>query len=562
MSRLFPLIAASLLADTDNHSEGGGFTDGPMEDGEFEDGIEDDEFRAGDLKLLDDDNGKSADQLIDTVNRHTQIVQRFEGDIAKVQDFARRAVPDTQKLLAEAKRNAKAEWIPAGSVREFEALYLDSDDTPKMGRHTVSIPLPGGQTYQQKRHGVLTDPHPVIEEQKRAQRAYDGLVVAIMRARARKLAGAQRYSDPLVQVAWVQLRGALRSLPGTIGKYFRVKLDDADWLRSVIDGSAGSGGEVIPDPELAGLRRPTDLARRIPGLVGVRPAPSRSFHPIRVTGRILGQTRRVTEADPSRFPSTKFTTAKSTITVVDQVYMALLDNLFAGDAAGMLADPLGFVMSWIDEGRMDTMELAFLHSDGDGDIADVQGTWTMGGYYSAGDLDGATSALGWWQGWRARAAADSNTLSAGGSFDMADHFGALELLGNLANDAVAITGLHCLYTQLLGNSIFTTWEKMGPAATQITGTMGMIGNTRLVISEFMADEFDSSSGVYTGSNASSAITYVNASRYDYYDLAAGAGEFEAERVEYGAQYVGAVDRGILDYNGIPTEKPAAILYNL
>ncbi len=515
--------------------------------------------RAGDISLINE--GDAHERLFETINEHTELLRAVAGDAAQRDDLIRRMVPDAQEALREAKASARAVYTPGGNLALFEARYLDDNDVPQMGRHTVQVPTPGGME-QERRHGILTEPNPVTREQQDAQRAYDGLVLAIMRTRAMRLTGAARWQDPLVMRSWMVLRKTLRSLPGKTGEFFKRKLDDADYLRSVLDGSTGSGGELIPDPELAGLRRPTDLIRRVPGLVSVMPAPSRSFHPITVSGRILGKKRRVTGANPSRFPHTKFSTAKSTITVVDQVYMALMDSLFTADAAQMLGDPMGFVMRWLNEGRMDTLEIAMLHGDASGDIADVEGTWTLGGVYDAGALSGSDSPLGWWQGWRARAAADGNTLSAGGSFDMTDHFGALELLGNLHGGAVAITGLHALYTQILGNSIFTTWDKMGPQATQITGTMGNLAGTPLVISEFMTDEFDSTNGVYTGSNASSAMLYVAANRYNLYDLAAGAGDFRAEYPDMGAEYTGVVDRSILDFDGISGEKPAALLYSL
>jgi hypothetical protein len=78
----------------------------------------------------------------------------------------------------------------------------------------------------------------------------------------------------------------------------------------------------------------------------------------------------------------------------------------------------------------------------------------------------------------------------------------------------------------------------------------------------MADEFDSSSGLYTGSNASSSFVYVNPGAYDYYELAEGADDYDAMYPERGAQYIGKVRRGVLTPNVVSGETPCAELYNL
>lgn len=557
MSRLlFP----ALLAASHTRTSRGSLT--LEEDGEFESELEEDDGaleRLGDMKPLND--GDAAERLLERINLHHTALRELDGDAQRRGEQSERMLVEVRDLISRSKAEARMEWQPGGALLDFESRYFVGD-RPVLGRHAVQEMMPTGEMVEEKRHGILTDPWPVRPEQQRAQRAYAGFILATDRASRRKLTTHERWRDPLVVASWRALKRALEGLPGRAGAFYREKLSDKVWLRSVIDGQTGTGAELIADPKLADIRMTTDLMRRIPGLVRVRPAPSKSFHPLRVTGRILFKKRRVTGADPSVYPHARFSTAEGTVTVIDQVGMALLDSTWAQDAATILDDPMGFVLDWLQKGRMDSREWAYLHGDTAGSHQDTIATWTLGGLYTAGDLDGTESPLKWWIGWRARAADDSKTLSAGGSFDMADHYGALALLGNLAEGAVVLVGLHGLYTQLLGNSIFTTVDKMGALATQITGELGKIGKNPVIISEGLPDQFDSTSGLYSGSSSSSEFVYLNPDRYDYYDLAAGAGEFEAEYPERGAQYTGIVDRGVLDANCLTTESPVAVLYNL
>ncbi len=331
----------------------------------------------------------------------------------------------------------------------------------------------------------------------------------------------------------------------------------------MIDGSSGSGGELIQNPTMGAVRRPTDLARRIPGLIQARQAPSTSFKAPIVTGRALAKLRGSTQADPSRYPVSNFTTSDTTISVVDRTVMALLDKLWATDSGMILADPIGFVMDWLMSGDIDSLAMAMLHGDTAGTHMDTLSTWTMGGLYTAGALDGSDTSLKFWLGLRGRAHDDSNTASASGTFSAADHFGAIELLGTRAGGSVAmLTGLHALYTQLLPLADFTTVDVAGPRATLQTGELGRIGNTPVIISQMLPNQFDTTSGVYTGSNLGSIAVYADLSAWTHYEHDGGSEDFDVSYPERGAQYIGMTRRSILTPEVISTEKPVAVLYNL
>lgn len=510
-----------------------------------------------DIKPLTRD--ASVEELASVLGRHRAALLEVAGDTTRTHERVERLVSEMGDALKLAKRNETAEHVPLGGPRELDRLFLRGDGSVQLGRGVEQIELPDGSKEQVVRHGLLTWPVPVTPEHDLVQRTYAGWAIAANRARRSGLQNV--FTDLLARRAYLAFRKAMMNLPGRVGDFCRSVFTDPATFKRVIDKTSGTGGELIPVPTTADIRRPAMLQRRVVGLIGAKPAPARSFKPPIVTGHPLAKKRGATVDDPARYSVSTWTTSDVTLTVIDQVIMSLLDPLWVSDAAAILDDPMGEVVAWLEQGFADTLEAAFLHGDTAGTHQDTIASWTLGGYYSAGDLDGSDAALKWWIGLRARAVDDSNTASGGGTFDAADHYGALNLLGTLAYRAACITGLNCLYTQLLSNSLFTTVDKFGDRATLITGQLGSIGDTPLVISEFMPKQFDTSSGVYTGSNLGNEMVYFNPEKWAHYELA-GGDDFDATYPEKGARYVGMVRRSILAPTCLSTEKPVALVYNL
>lgn len=514
----------------------------------------------GALKPVNRDD--SIEQLNHTLNVHRAALLEVHGDVGRRMERIERMLPETNALLKQAKLGARMEWVPAGDTARMDARYFLGDKGVRFGQSFEEVFLPDGSVERITRHGLLTDPYPVTKEQLRVRNAYASFALAYTRVNNPRTNG-QMWSDKLLRRAWMNLRAALLDLPGRTGDFCRAMFGDAELMKRVIDKTSGQGGELIRVPQISDIRRPADLARRIPGLVKMQEATARSFKQPIVTGRGLSKTRGSTSDDPATYPKRKFTTSETTITVIDREITALLDTLWTADAATLMEDPMGFVLAWLEASDIDTLELAFLHGDTAGTHQDTIASWTMGGLYTAGDLDGTNSPLKWWIGWRARAADDSATASASGTWGADDHFGTLELMGNHAGgNVMAITGLHCLYTQLLDDSNFLTVDKMGDKATLVTGEIGKIGKNPLIISEMMPNDLNSSAGLYTGSGATTAMVFVDVDAYTYYEYQDGAQDFDVTYPERGAQYVGMVRRGVLTPTCISTEKPTAYLYNL
>lgn len=502
------------------------------------------------------DSGVSAREISDTLNVHRSSLLALSGDLAAQRQLSQRLAADMERKLADHQRGASVEVIPLGGAAELDRFFLREDGSVRFKRESRVLGHFGGETISDDAPGLL-DSASVTPEHERLRRAYGGFAIAFHRARKM---GANPSSDLLCRKAYKNFLRALHSLPGRTGDFCRKMLADPEMFKRVIGNAAGSGGELVAVPTVSNIIRPTDLARRIPGMVRMVNAPTPSFKQPIVTGRAIGRRRGATASDPARYTQSQLTTSDTTRTVVDIAFSALLDPQWVTDAATTIDDPMGLVQDLLANGYADTLEFAFLH--GDTNAQDTLSSWTLGGYYTAGDLDGTDSPAKFWIGWRGRAFDDSNNYAGGGSFDITDHFGALALMGNLASDARIITGLNCLYTDLLPLTQFLTRDLFGDQATIVTGQLGSIGGKPVIVSQFLANEY-ASTGLYTGSGTTNTLVYVNPDRYEYYEMDAGAGaDFDVIYPERGAQYVGMVRRGILVPNCMSTEKPCAVVVNL
>jgi hypothetical protein len=510
---------------------------------------------AADLRPFDASTAPG--EVHSALQQHRQVLRSLGGDVAATSQAIARMVPEMEKRLEQARKDSRAAYVPTGDSALLDARYLMPDGGVRWTPSASPVLMPDGSEARSTVGGLLSD-IPCTREQAEMQTAYQRLCVAydvVSRA------GRAPMSHPLVVRAWVEFRGAAMSIGGEVGKAIKRIMTDPAEMKRAITSASGAGGQLLSVPTLSVVRRPADLARRLVGQFRVEQVGAPQFKPPIVTGRALAKKRGVTTDDPARYPVRTWTTSDETVNVVNQELMTLVDPLFIED--NTVVDPIGLITTWLGEGWADTWEMSYLHADTNATHQDTIASWTVGGYYAAGDLDGSNSPLKWWIGLRGRALDDSNTASGGGSFTASTHFAALELLGtHAARRPIIITGLHCLYTQLLDYSEFLTVDKMGAMATLLTGQIGSIAGTPVVISQFISNDFDTSSGVYTGSNAGTEMVYTSLDAWTYYEYMGGAEDFDVSRQERGARYIGGVRRGVLKPVCLSTEKPAAILYNL
>jgi hypothetical protein len=513
----------------------------------------------GRMEELSAEREHAASDIIDAINKHTRGLKSLAdtgSSLTEIRAQAQRMEDEVKALKARYDEAPGARWVPTGDADTAIRNYA-TEDTLHLGRHkrTFSHPSLGSETIE--RWGYLDDPHPVTAEQQRAQGAYHRYALA--------LALAKRYPGQKTRQAaiWAysEMVREIRSAGGMVAKL----------AERAITGGSGSGGELIQLPRISDVVRDTDLSRPALALFAMQDAPAPTFKPPQLTGRALAKRRGATTDSPANYQISNFTTSDSSISVVDMSIMALIDPLWINDSATLIGDGLALILDWLRNGLADSLELARIHGDTAGTHQDDL-TTTLGGRYTSGDLDGADSPMKFWLGLRARAHDNSKTSDAGGSFTSADHAAAMALLDVHAPDAVILTGINCLYSQILFSSEFTTVEKVGAAASLLTGrlpggdamSVGAIGGRPVYLSNALPKVFDTSSGLISGSNNGNVMVYANPNAYVHYmyDGGPGTGEFDESVARQGARYVGSVVRRI-DYRRIPSgEFAEAVLYNL
>lgn len=536
----------------------------------FEDG---DLLQPGDLQPIDSIQDRDARN--DMLARHlTYVRQLAAGDKTRAEreEEIRRMIADMEGKQRAFERTARAEWQPGGTEADVLSRYTMPDGKIAVRDWEAEVPMPDGTTAKEKRHGLLTDPYPASRAQAELQRAYASWSLASWRARK---SGTRISDDKLAAPAWRNLVKIARAYPGRIGEMFRGFFDRFhDLAKDVIaqragaiTGGTGYGLELIPVPTIDAIRRPYDIMRRIPGLFATLPAPSPSWKEPTITGRARAKRRGRTSDPATAFSTVRFSTSDATVSIVDVVINALVDSLFLVDGAALLGDPMGFIQDWLGAGWADSLETAILHGDTAGTHQDAIASWTLGGYYAAGDLGGSDDIISLILGLRAECMDNSSTMtsSAGGSWTSVTDFTAAKgmLNGGWAQgDLFYVCGLHHLYTDLAADSGLLYQYQVGPqAASMLTGEVGVYMGARVVLSQFLKDEY-ASSGLYTGSGSLDTSILLNPSGWVLRELAAGEEDYQAVYAERGATYAGIVRRVQFVKRYVSGEVPGVTLYNI
>lgn len=534
---------------------------------DYEDG---DLLQPGELKPIQD--CRTLEERNDSMGKHlAQIRALTERELTRGERDERiaRMVAEMEEKQRQYERTARAEWAPAGDEGDVLARYTMPDGRIALRDHTIEIPTPDGGSVRHTQPGLLTDPYPASRRQAELQRAYTSWGLAALRARRM---GARIADDKLAGPAYRTFALLARNYPGKIGEMFRGAFDKIADLATqaragAITGGTGYGLELIPVPTLDALRRPYDLARRIPGLFQQLPAPGPSWKEPTVTGRARAKRRGVTSDPPTAFSTVRFSTSDTTISIVNLVLNALVDSLFLADGAALLGDPMGFIQSWLGAGWVDSLETAILHGDTAATHQDAIASWTLGSFYTAGDLGGSDDIVSLILGLRAWCMDQSGSAavsSAGGSWTSVTDFTAakVKLTGGWSQGKLYyLCGLGHLYGDLAADTGLLYQYQVGPQATMLTGSVGMYMGAEVVVSQFIASEY-ANTGLYTGSGSLDTALLVNPDGFVLRELAAGEEDYQALYAERGANYVGMVRRIQFYPRAVSGEIPAVDIYNI
>ena len=551
LSLLPLLMAASATHGDDSPDFGPDVPDGPKvctstnEDDAFE-GL------SGAWKPVD--KGTGAQELHERSEKLRVALLEVRGDNVRLNERLDKGLPGVQESLRKAKSEAGMEWSAAGDNALLRRFMLP-DGGVQLGTVVEKVRAPGDKEDTEISVPGLFTSKAVSREHAEVVSAYAGYALS---CRLFKRFG-QSSVRKMRAKAWRNLCVATRALPGEVGATAYRTLTDPELRERAVNSTTTTGGYVINQPTISELRTPAALARRLPGLFMSQGAESSQFYQPTVSGRALSRKRGVTNEDPQRYRTSSPTWGRESLSLTDHQVTVLIDPLWLADFGNVLSDPIGFIHNYIGQAKADTLEFAMLHADTAGTHQDTLSTWTLGGYLAAGQMSGTDSMMTAWIGLRARAFDDSKTSDCSGTFDAADHAAALAGLGVHAAKAVMLVGLRGYYTQLIANSLFTTVNSFGALATLQTGQIAAVGDTPVIITEGLQAEY-ASTGLYTGSGTTNEFVYVDPTAWVLYDMAGS--DFDEERPEEGARFVGSVSRNTFVPNVVSTETPVFILRNL
>lgn len=502
-------------------------------------------------EILPNGAASSAAEIVGAIGRQHEILLKLDQSDAKRAELVANMQAEVEGMLRAQKLAAIRDLGANADGQELDSRYV-VDGKLHLGDWTEREVYPDGSTCDVKRHGLLTDPRPQGAELVELRKRYLELGVAYRLARS---VGRNPWTSEAVRSSFREVRRLGCALPGRTGALF------AEFVRAT-NGAATTGAELLSTPTLSQLRTPQSLSRMVGGLIEHVAVKTPSFKPPAMTGRALPRLRGVTQDDPSRYSQQTPVTSSATKTIVNFALSTLLDPVWLADAEQVLDAPMAGIADWIAQGWADLEELAALHGDTAG-TQDLIASWTVGGYFAAAQLSGTgDSPILGFGGIRKNAFGNTNSGSGSGAFGLTAHYTALAAMGVHGDKSVMVTGLDTYYKSLLGNSAFTSVQNFGQYATAITGQMGSVGKTAILLSDFMPSDFDSTTGKYTGSNAKGEIVYFDPTAFVVYEMVQGADDFDATYPERGARYVGGVRRMLLDDRTVNSEKPAYVLYNV
>lgn len=476
--------------------------------------------------------------------------KRTAAELQEAIDLRARATAPAVRAVRQGTTQA---FVPGGSAADLDAAFLRDDGTLRLTRSAEKAPGWDGGEVEISHEGLLDATNPVTAEHKR-------LVERMYRFRAAQaINGKGLDTGNVVAREWAEVVKAARSMPGEAGAQLRAMFASRESFTRAINGTSGTGGEFFGNPNM-GLRRPSSLPRVVTNLIPSSQTMNKSFTVPIQTGHGLSRLVGQISDDPAANPPQSFTTSSAAVTLKDFNATAYVQNTWFRDANAGVDDPLGRVLGWLDQSEIDTLEAAILHGDTNATHQDTIATWTLNSYFASGQLDGSDSPLKAWIGLRARAADDSATAS-GGSFAAADLTAPAGVLNTHDRDSVILAGIVGAYA-ISTSTEFVTVDKFGPQAFVRAGVVGSVAGKPLYVSEFLPKEFDTSSGLYTGSNAGNILVIFNPMACRLYRMAHPDESFDVSMPHKNTRAIGRSMTALMVYEVVSGEKPVYVLYNV
>lgn len=293
----------------------------------------------------------------------------------------------------------------------------------------------------------------------------------------------------------------------------------AGGFRSAIEkawsDTSGSGGEWVPDTFVPSLYEEFFVPNLMAALFPVVSVPGPIIVPSLTDTHRPYLKGKVTTENPSGYTTSTATTASTTIEPAAFAVRTIVDDALVEDSAIALLPTL---MRSMGRAIGDGYEDCMMNGDTNATHQDAIATWnirsrwgTPAGAGGTGDHRRA------FLGFRSLAFDRSDTVDLSASQTAAGVMGSVvgAMGERAASDIVLLTSPEVMFQKLVIDSNVLTVDKLGSAATILTGQVASIGGHAVVMTRWMSADL-ATTGLYTGTGAYSGLVAVDRGAWSHY----------------------------------------------
>ena len=317
-----------------------------------------------------------------------------------------------------------------------------------------------------------------------------------------RLLMADPYTPKLDARLYRHLKQAPRALQPAITKAF--------------NDQAGTGAEFIPDQFISDLYQTFQIPKRLRGLLTRVQADRNTLLIPRLNrgGRPYIKGEITVDSPLAQYTTSTPATGQKTINIKGLASSYVLDDAAVEDSALAV---LPIFSQQIAQDLEDAFEDCMINGDTAATHQDDIANWNIRDRWGAAGLGGSADHRRTFDGMRAAAFDQSNTAAkAGASLAVSDILSGMASLGELGASNLVMVVSPEFMIDIMGLDEVVTIDKFGPAASILSGQIGSIFNVPIVMSRFMSNDL-ATTGLYTGSGATTGFLLFNASSYYLYE---------------------------------------------
>jgi len=288
-------------------------------------------------------------------------------------------------------------------------------------------------------------------------------------------------------------------------------------ITKAFNDQSGTGAEFIPDQFISELYQTFQLPKRLRGLLTRVQADRNTLLIPRLNrgGRPYIKGEITVDSPLAQYTTSTPATGQSTINIKGLASSYVLDDAAVEDAALAV---LPIFSQQIAQDLEDAFEDCMINGDTAATHQDTISTWNIRSRWGASGLGGSSDHRRTFNGMRAAAFDQLNTAAkAGASLAASDILAGMASLGELgASNLVMVVSPEFMIESLMGLQEVITIDKFGPAASVLSGQIGSIFNVPIIMSRFLSNDLFTS-GLYTGSGATTGFLLFNAASYYLYE---------------------------------------------